>query len=377
MNLKFVNIALDLPIDKLFTYKVPDFLDEFVEPGKRVLVNFGKKTITGVIVEIVEASDFKKTKDVKSFLDSGRIFNDEYLEFSKWISNYYVSPIGEVIFSSLPSKINLKTEKYYRLNNDYRLNIDKSKLQSEIYWDILDAYQGNLDIQFTKQQIENKLNTKNLTSYLSLLEEKNILTSYVSFSKTTNEKYVKIVTRNYNQSDFENISKNLKSKIQKEILELFTKQESFEFSELVQKFKSAYSAINSLHKKNLVKLEEVRKFRNYTSLYQERNKTIEFTDEQKFSFEKIDEAIAGGKFNPFLLFGITGSGKTEIYLDAIAKVIGKGKTAIVLVPEISLTPQLIYRFQQRFGDIIGVIHSRISEGQKLDTFDRIFNGLIK
>ena len=95
----FLNIALDLPIYKLFTYKVPENLIKEIEIGKRVLVNFSGKILTGFIVGILKDTTLENVKDIKSVLDSGRLIEEEYIEFSNWLSQYYIQPIGEFIFS--------------------------------------------------------------------------------------------------------------------------------------------------------------------------------------------------------------------------------------------------------------------------------------
>jgi len=373
----FVNIALDLPIPKLFTYKVPENLSHEIESGKRVLVNFRNKVLTGFVIEILWHTDLENVKDIKSVLDSGRIFEDEYIEFAKWLSNYYVQSFGEFIFSSIPSKINLRTERYYSLNENYIEELNKSKLKKTFYIKIIDLFKDNTEFQLTKKQIENKLKTSNISSYLKTLEEQGIFISYNSFSETSREKVVKITSRNFNKLDFDNIIKSVKSTSQKDILQLLFDNEVLEYSEINKKIKSAYSSIHSLLKKNLIRVEEIRKYRGFKSILTEVPKKITYNAEQSGALLKIRDSINSKLFNVFLLFGVTGSGKTEVYMRAISEVLDKGKTAIVLVPEISLTPQLIHRFQERFGEIIGVIHSRLTEGQRLDTYDKISDNAIK
>lgn len=373
----YVNIALDLPIHKLFTYKVPGNLINEIEPGKRVLVNFGNKVLTGFIIEIIRNPEIENIREIKSVLDSGPIFDDEYIEFAKWLSNYYVQSFGEFIFSSIPSKINLKTERYYSLSEDYLTSLDKAKIKKDFYFRIIDLFKNNTGFQFTKKQIENKLKTNDASSYLRTLEEQGVIISYSAFSETSKEKVIKILSRNYDKSDIENVLSSVKSEMQREILQLLFDNDALEMSEINKKYKSAYSSVNSLLKKNLIHIDEVRKYRGYKSILTEIPKNISFNAEQSRASIKIRDSINSNTFNTFLLFGVTGSGKTEVYMQAIKDALIKGKNAIVLVPEISLTPQLIHRFQERFGAIIGVIHSRLSEGQRLDTFDKISDGSIK
>ncbi len=372
----FLNIALDLPIYKLFTYKAPENLISEIEIGKRVLVNFSGKILTGFIVGIIRNTSLKNIKEIKSVLDSERLIVAEYIEFCNWLSQYYIQPIGEFIFSSIPSKINLKTDRYYVLNKNYIEYLDKANLKNDFYIKILELFKST-EYQLTKKQIENKLRTSDITSYLKTLKDMYILNSFNKFSRISGEKTIKLIIRNFEISDYDNIIENIKSDNQKKILKLILENETIEQNALGKKFKSAYQAINALQKKNLIKIEEVRKYRGFKSLLKETQNIITYNKEQIEVVSVIQNAVDIEKFSAFLLFGVTGSGKTEVYMQIIKNVLEKNKTAIVLVPEISLTPQLIHRFQERFGDLIGVIHSKLSEGQKLDTFDKILDGSIK
>ena len=376
MSEVFLNIALDLPIYKLFTYKVPENLIKEIEIGKRVLVNFSGKILTGFIVGILKDTTLENVKDIKSVLDSGRLIEEEYIEFSNWLSQYYIQPIGEFIFSSIPSKINLKTDRYYSLNLNYIEYLDKAILKKNFYIKIIELFKGT-EYHLTKKQIENKLRTSDINKYLKTLEDLLILNSFIKFSRLSKEKIVKLIIRNFELANYENILRAIKSDNQKEVLKLIIENEALEQSAINKKIKSAYQAINSLQKKNLIKIEEVRKYRGFKSILKETQNKITYNEEQIHAVSDIQNATAIGVFSAFLLFGVTGSGKTEVYMQIIKNVLEKNKTAIVLVPEISLTPQLIHRFQERFGDLIGVIHSKLSEGQRLDTFDKILDGSIK
>jgi len=139
----FVNIALNLPLDKLFTYKVPEYYINTVEVGKRVVVSFGKKILTGIILEIKDESALKRVKNIKSFLDDERILSDELMKFCKWMSNYYLAPIGEVLFSAVPRNINVKSEVYYLLTDDYKKKLDETKYEDELFIEIINVFENS------------------------------------------------------------------------------------------------------------------------------------------------------------------------------------------------------------------------------------------
>lgn len=372
----YANIALNIPINKLFTYKVPDFYIKSISIGKRVLVPFSHKILTGIVVSFSESTGFENTKDIKTVLDEKAVLTDEMIKFAKWISEYYLAPFGEVLFLFIPSKTNIQSDSYYSLNEAYLSNLNKIRVKDDIYAEIINAFRNKLSLVLTKKQIEKKFNIKEASKYLEYLVSENILISSRLFSKSTREKFVKYVSRNFTNNDIESVAaeNKLKSEKQKLFLSRLLEKDAYELPELIKLTEISPSTVNTLLKKGLIKIEEVKVIREHPEIYSEEYTKIELNEEQKNVFNEITGAINGNGFSPYLLHGVTGSGKTEVYIHAIKKALDKNKTAIVLVPEISLTPQLIYRFKQNFGNKIGVIHSKLSDGERLDTFEKIING---
>jgi primosomal protein N' (replication factor Y) (superfamily II helicase) len=375
---KYANIALNFPIDTLFTYSIPSHLKNSAEPGKRALISFGKKTVTGVIMQITDIAPVKNVKSIKSILDEERIITEELISFCRWVSDYYIAPIGVVIFSSIPRNINIRSEVYYSLHELYKENLNALNEKAEVIIDLIRILEKKSSSHQTKSQLEHKLNVK-LDVLIKKLIEKNILTAESSYSKPTKEKYIKIIKRNFNPDEIESIiiENKIRSEKQKKLLQLLTIDKEIGQSILTVENKIPVSAINSLFIKRLIEINEKRFHREIPQLFYEDDKKIKLNEKQNEAITKINDALGKDLFKPFLLYGITGSGKTEVYICAIENVLRKNKTAIVLVPEISLTPQLIFRFKKRFGNSVGVIHSKLSDGEKLDTYDRIRNGTYK
>lgn len=372
MKPEYANIAFDLPIRKLFSYKIPDSLIDKVELGMRAVVPFGKKILTGIIFEFSEFKDFK-IKEIKSLLDNERILENEYLIFCKWLSEYYVAPIGELLFSGIPRKTNLESDYYYFLKDNYLEAFDNIKSKDETLVWIFDLFKNNTSVCLTKKQIERKLNISNSKKYLDLLIEAGVIDCEKSYTKPTKPKFVKIVSRNFEAEKLEIILKKEKFKSPKQIqvLEELTRTDSILLTDLTKQMGISSSSLNTLLKKDLIKVSEVRVSRQAGDIFTEPFKEIVLNQEQKNCFDRITSTIHKNEFKTFLLHGVTGSGKTEVYIRVIKELIKHEKQAIVLVPEISLTPQLIHRFRVNFGNIIGVIHSKLSDGERLDTFDRI------
>jgi len=342
-----------------------------------VIAGFGKKKITGMIVSISDKTDFNKLKPVLDILDENVLMEDEMLEFCKWISEYYSAPIGEVIFSAIPGKMNINSDKYYFLYENYLKELDESDLTDEIYLKIIEALERNEPS--SEKQLERKLKFDDLSAYLKILGGKNIIYSENHFSKPVSEKKIKLVRLNFGKQDIEDVraKHNLRSEKQIKFLKGLSSSEFVKLKEAADVSGISAASVNSLLKKELIEIKEEREFRQTDDIYREETKTHMLNPDQVNIVSGISEYIEKELFRVFLIFGVTGSGKTEVYINLIRKVISKNKTAIVLVPEISLTPQLIHRFKAAFGNIVGVIHSRLSEGERRDTFDRIISGSIK
>jgi len=379
MNNKYVNVALNLPIDSLFTYKVPDFLADSAEAGKRVLVNFGKKAMTGIITEVISESPLKNVREIKTILDEERILSDELLRFCKWISDYYLAPEGEVLFSAIPRNINIKSEEYYFLKDDHEKKLDDSSLTEELLIEIIKILEKSKTSGYTKKQLEKKLKFNDLSRQLNILKDSGIVYSDSSYSKPTKEKTVKIISNKFNSDELSALIKRHKLRSLKQIraLEFLMSTPEIELNKLRSETGISISSVNSLFKKELIKIKEIRHNRDSEEIFSEEFKNISLNEDQLTALGKINICAEENRFKAYLLYGITGSGKTEVYINAIKNVLKSGKTAIVLVPEISLTPQLIHRFKMVFGGKVGVIHSRLSDGEKLDTYHRILNGTFR
>jgi len=369
----FANIALNIPVHKLFTYQVPENYHSDISAGKRVLVNFGRKIMTGVVLEIMDSTNVKGVKYLKSIIDPEPLFSEELIEFAKWVSGYYLAPIGEVVFSSLPKRINIESEIYYSLTDDSDSNFNNIKSRNEFLSDIIKLFKNKSSVRLTKQQIEKKLTIKDSAPHLKTLVENGVLKKENTFSRILTGKYIRAVKKNFQEETDAVIALHkIKSSNQIAFLLELSSGKEYELTELIRKTGISYASINTLDKKGLIKIFEVKKERVYDEIFTEEKKDIILNEDQEYILNEINSAVQEGVFKPFLLHGVTGSGKTEVYIRAIKKVITSGKSAIVLVPEISLTPQLIHRFKSHFGNIVGVIHSRLSEGERFDTLNRIF-----
>jgi len=373
---EYANIVLNLPLHQSFTYRIPEYLKDRAEAGKRVVVNFGKRTLTGVIISFSDAVNLKNIKNIKSVLDDDIILEKEIIDFCRWISEYYIAPIGEVIFSCIPRKTNITSKVYYKLKDNYKDKINDIRGGDEILFSIINLFKEDTKKKVTRKQIEKNLKTSNTDKYTDKLIKCGIIEEENLYDRQTTEKTIKTIVKNFAEKDADTIIRefNIKSDKQKSVLKEISESENAVLSDLVKRLKISQAPIVSLHNKGLIKITEVPKKIEYSNIYEEEAKAITLNEEQRVCLEKIKDATEKSEFKTFLLYGVTGSGKTEIYLNIIQKLIAEGKSVIVLVPEISLTPQLLHRFHIRFGDKIGVIHSKVSDYEKYDTFKKIRSG---
>jgi len=340
-----------------------------VKVGSRVLVPFGNRTLTGFVFSIAENSDVENIKQIHSVLDLEPFLSVEMLNFSKWVADYYLAPVGEVVSLFIPKNISIQSEINYKLTDNYFDELNALKKANEIVFDIVNAIAHTKDKKLTRKQIENKL-ARNVSYHLDFLVKRGVLEKFMSYSTATKEVFIKYVKSKFKESELEDIIHNHKIKTPKqiELLKLMSVSDKIELTDLNKKYKFSLSTVNTLVKKLLLEYVEVKKIRKPDTLFHETHKKLFLNEEQKKSLNVINKSVQEKQFNVHLLYGITGSGKTEVYIRALEEVIKQGRTGIVLVPEISLTPQLIGRFKNKFNDIVGVIHSKLSEGERLDTF---------
>lgn len=375
----YAKVALNLPINKLFTYSIPEYLIGDVSSGKRVVVNFGRKVTTAIIVSVSKISVIEKIKPIQSVLDEEPVVTEKIFSFGEWMSEYYLSTLGECLFLSIPRNTNIRSENYYRLSDDYIRRFDKFKHENEIYVEIIEEFERSGDPYLSKQQILKKLRTDSVDSLLNNLIGAGIVQKHLLYKKPTRAKLIKFYSRNFAIEDIDTVIRERKVRSQKQqnVLRLMCDVDKISKKDLIDLTGITSPSLDSLVLKNLINVKEDRYYRINQVGFRENQSNIKMNTEQEEAFNEVVKAIESQEFGAFLLHGVTGSGKTEVYLNIIEKVLSVGKTAIVLVPEISLTPQLINRFGNRFNNRVGVIHSRLSDGEKLDTFDSIRNGNVK
>ena len=362
--------------DQIYDYRIPEPLLESVEIGMRVIVPFGRgnRRLEAYIMNIktIEKSNHR-LKEILFPIDNKAILDNKQIKMILWLKKRYLCKYMEAIQCLLPAGIINKEKKIISLlRTDWKKDIDKSwKNQIEIL-NILEDLGGKT----TLEGLYNKTTIKNINPILNSLQEKDIIDIDYEITSRVRVQKQQYAVLNINYKDIDKVLIDLKNaRKQKEIILFLKEHKESSVVELLQILNTTRSPLNALVNKDYVSIIE----KEYN---RDPFKNIEFKEfpklkpnlQQKEAIKKVTEYIEEERPNTFLLHGITGSGKTEIYLQLIEETLNKGKQGIVLVPEIALTPQTVERFYGRFGEGIAVLHSNLSEGERFDEWRRIAKG---
>ncbi len=374
----YCQVVFPLPFRYSFTYQIPKEMEALVSVGLRVVVPFGKRFLTGFVVGLSETTDVKeKIKPIKDVLDQKPIFNSTSLKFYEWIADYYLSSVGEALKNSVPYGSDVESKKKIVSDPDICLQLlEKEKKKSSLKVKLLTAL-SKKEVT-TISHLQKEVRTKNIYSQLHNLEKMGIVSIVNEIeSAKVKVKTQKFIGLNKSIDEIYQIIPEIEKKSPNQViilLELLSQKDSVALNEILQKTKSSSSAVNSLVKKGLIKIFDKEIERTFTETYKEDFKKIKLTQAQQNIIDRIKLSINDEKFESFLLHGITGSGKTQVYIELTKLAVAKNKSVIILVPEISLTPQITSRFLNYFGDKTAVFHSKMSLGERYDTWRGIISG---
>jgi len=375
----FVDILLPLPLKNAFTYRVPQELESEIAVGKRVVVPFANhKKYAGLIVRIHhEAPTAYVTKYVQSVLDEKPIVNSVQFEFWQWISSYYMCTSGDVMAAALPSAFKLSNESKIVLNPDFDGDISTLS-DHELHVTEALNYKPELSIEEISR-ITGLVKTIHL---IKNLRDKNIVMikdEVLEKIKPKIEVYLKLHANYENEENLQKLFDKLEKKAVKqlEILMLFIHltngqtHREIKRSELSQTSQNAAATIQALVKKQVFELVEKIETRLETSDSTHELDQIKFSAEQQKAFDEIQNNFK--EKNVTLLHGITGSGKTEIYIKLIEQAVNSGKQVLYLLPEIALTSQIIHRLRRYFGEKVGIYHSKFNQQERVEVWQRVMN----
>ncbi len=360
--------------DLIYTYSIPDKLINIVKVGIRVLVPFGNgdRLLEGIIVRLNHKTDVdvKIIKDIDCIVEEVPVLSRSMLNLALWIKKKYLATYIDVFRTILPTGIFNKEKKLIKLTNidiDNKIKKIKSKNQIKIV-----KYLNKKNKCYLKN-LKKELKIKNIYSCIKALQEKQIIYIEKIIDSKINkvfEKYVYIEKNSLNKQQLLNLISNRAYK-QKQIIEYLYGKKKMKLKKIMIEKNCSLHPIKELEKKGLVKIINIEIKREPIKKNIKSTKNLKLNLEQKQCLNKICKSINTTNNYKFLLHGVTGSGKTEIYLQLIENILSLKKQSIVLVPEISLTPQTVRRFVSRFGDRVAVLHSRLSLGERYDEWRKI------
>ncbi|MDU0995723.1 MAG: primosomal protein N' [Staphylococcus lugdunensis] len=359
-------VIVDIPsksVDFTFDYVIPKRLAAFVQVGVRVVVPFGPRTVQGYVMDIQshpdQDIDETKLKEIKEVQDIQPELTSELIQLSAWMSNYHVTKRISVLEAMLPSARKAKYQKAFELVKEQEVAESlRVKFNKEGHYLYKDAQKNN-DLA----ELVQLLNNGDIRE-VTLLSQK---------LKKKTQRAVKIIQGYHPDEVLAKLEKYIK---QYDLYAyLLDEQQHIVFLKEINDMGFSNSSLDALIKKGYVEKYDAEIDRDpFADRVFEQEVKQKLTIEQQHAFDTVKTTLDGDEARTFLLHGVTGSGKTEIYLQTIEAVLNKGKQAMMLVPEIALTPQMVLRFKRRFGDDVAVLHSGLSTGEKYDEWQKIRDG---
>lgn len=381
----FADVALPLPIPQLFTYRIPGEFYELIKPGIRVIVSFGRqKVVTGLVDSIHQnAPKVYTAKPILDVLDADPVVTSQQVDMMKWMSNYYLCTYGEVINAAFPSGLKLSSESKIQLHPHYDWNDTDLPLDDKEVM-LLSALENKDSLSY--REAADILELKSAYRYIKSLVQKELVIIYEEVKERYKPKKVKKIRLHgdylSDESLLDELFQELEKKPKQSDLVLFYLREVpiFQQPELNKTgiAKSAFTdaglSVSSL--KTLVKNEILVEFEEIISRFDEESqvetKEIELSEIQQKTQAEIFEHFTTKA--TVLLHGITGSGKTEIYISLIQQALESGQQVLYLLPEIALTAQIVTRLKKVFGDRMGVYHSKFSDNERVEVWYGLMEG---
>ncbi|MBN1573055.1 MAG: primosomal protein N' [Deltaproteobacteria bacterium] len=364
-----VSVAVATGLFKTLTYKVPERLRGGIPLGTRVFVPLGRRRVTGYVVS-TKGGDYEgELKEIIDILDDEPVFDAGALDFFRFLAEYYCAPLGEVIRKGLPGGINIRSKKWIKA---LKVPDDVSEVDLKIL-DLSGEGQG-----ISLDTLKGKLKGHDINYRISRLEEMGCLVVKEEVeSPKTKRGEIRVVSLNDGVILDEIKERLSRSMATRELFEFIAETESVPLSELNERFKGAGDKVKKLKELGAVDVSTEHRAREIPFVELsgiDVSPIEELSAAQVSAVSEMEGALESGGFSAHLLYGVTGSGKTEVYLRSVKRALGLGRGAIVLVPEIALTTQLLSRFRGRFGDTVAVLHSALSDGERLDQWWRIKTG---
>ena len=375
----YADVIFPFPIKSLFTYRIPGKLTGKTQPGKRAIVQFGKKKIYSALIRKIHQNPPAGylIKDIEDILDPEPLINEKQFIFWEWIANYYMCSLGEVMRAAIPSGLKLESETRFIYNPGFQsreILTDHEEL-------ILQLVKGKKSV--TISDIEKSSGEIKAIPIINSLFNKNVIQVEEALTETykpRKEKYVKLGPEITEMELNDTLSKLVKAPKQLSIIEEYIrksgvfgddKEKEVKWKQLLQQAKTSTQSLNSLVNKGILQTYEKTISRLPSPDYVAEEIKILNETQQKV-LKNIQDSFLKNKVT--LLHGVTGSGKTEVYIHLIRQYLNKEKQVLYLLPEIALTAQIINRLRKVFGHKVAVYHSRYGDAERLEIWRNVASG---
>ena len=379
---RFAEVAVPLRVAQTFTYRLPSALRAEARVGARLLVPFGRKLLTAYVVALHEALDpalgldEAELKEAEELLDTEALVTPEVLELTRWIADYYAAPWGEVLKAALPAGLNAAVEQVLTITPEgrdelARLPASRAATQkARVLRFVADEHETTL------RQLERQAGLTRALSVARELERRGWIKltqrTRTASARAKRRKAVRLRPVEQHNGD----GARALSVAQRRVVDaLIAAGGELLFSELLESARAGASAVQTLERRGVVEVyaRAVRRDPLANARLPGRDEFV-LTAAQQAAFDEITAAVAERKYAAFLLHGVTGSGKTEIYIRAMRAALAQGRSAMMLVPEIALTPVFSRRLRAHFGDAVAIFHSSLTTGERFDEWSRIRRG---
>jgi len=386
----YAEVAVPVHVSSTFTYRLPVSMRHLAQPGSRIVVPFGRKLVTGYIVALRESlrsgtslqeSDIKDAKEV---LDAVPLVTPELLQLTEWVAEYYLAPWGEVIKAALPPGISPTIERFLSITAKGRAELSEtSSVDAQtIKQRVLQLLSEPGEIGFAA--VSDQFGSSQTTRLARELERDGLVEILQrpgsEFVRAKYQRRVRLVQTidgplvSPPVSPLVSEGRRLTA-AQLRVIEALRGQESLALPELLAFAEVSGSSVATLQKRKIIEVFEERLRRDPLGDARfERTEDYQLTEAQERVLAELDQPLRAHAYAPFLLHGVTGSGKTEVYIRAMRVALGLGRSALMLVPEIALTPVFSRRLRMHFGDKVAIFHSSLSRGERFDEWTRVRNG---
>ncbi len=363
---KLVNVVFPQLPHKQLTYEIPPVFQSILTAGHRVIVSIGRRLECGIAFSFPENTALQSLKPIEDIVEADPVLSEDLIRLAVWTAGYYMAEPGEVVRAMLPPALHHESRMVISLkpspdSGNIRLPDKQQKVISAFKTD------SSLSLDLLKKRVP----ITGLRYLLSRLEAAGFIDIRYTIQNAAGPKTEKIIHAATLPSPSEWTALKQKAPRQAAVLEHIITEKELHRSEI----QADLQVLKRLETRGWISISEREVFRDaYEHIKPLPPGEITLTEHQSAAVSQMTGALKSELFTPFLLYGVTASGKTQVYLELVKAALDLGKTALILIPEISLTPQAVQRYRSRFGNAVAILHSRMSAGERVDSWRKIQGG---